>query len=206
MTRRQVVRGKRQVLEPAAGTESAPLAVSRLATCRIFLPLPLPLLPSLPLLLLLPLASCSVNYSFTGGDVGQAKTFTVEAFQPRAPLATPTGAQLFTETLRDLLQAQTPLDQVRANADIRFEGEITGYDVQPVAIQANETAALNRLTMTVTVRYSNALDRSKNSEFSVSRFADYDSGQDLSTVEGTLVGEISRQLSQDIFDRTLGNW
>jgi hypothetical protein len=152
------------------------------------------------------LSGCKVKYDFTGGDVGQAKTFTVETFQARAPLSTAQTAQAFSEILRDLLQAQTPLDHVSTGADVKYEGEITGYDVQPVAIQANETAALNRLTITVSVRYTNAIDKTRNSEFSVSRFADYDSSQDLSTVETSLVTEISKQLAQDIFDRTLGNW
>lgn len=158
------------------------------------------------ILLLALLCGCRVNYSFTGGDVGSARTCSVEVFQPRAALATPQSAQTFTETLRDLLQAQTPLNMVRADGDVRFDGEITGYEVQPVAIQASETAALNRLTMTVNVRYVNATDKAKNSEFSVSRFLDYDSTQDLATVESTLVAQISQQLAQDIFDRTLGNW
>jgi hypothetical protein len=50
------------------------------------------------------------------------------------------------------------------------------------------------------------LEPKKNTEFTVSRFADYSSGQDLTAVESQLVTEIGRQLAQDIFDRTLGNW
>jgi hypothetical protein len=83
---------------------------------------------------------------------------------------------------------------------------LTGYDVQPVSIQANETAALNRLTITVAVTYVNTLDPKKNAEFSVSRFADYNSAQDLVSVEEQLVAEIGKQLAQDIFDRTIGSW
>lgn len=150
---------------------------------------------------------CTVSYSFTPqASVGGAKSFSVEQFEARAPLSTAQSAQTFTETLRDLLQAQTPLDQQRTDGDVQFAGAITTFDVQPVAIQANETAALNRLTMAVQVRYTNATDKAKDSEFNVSRFADYSSTQDLSTVEAALVAEISKQLSQDIFDRTLGNW
>ena len=78
--------------------------------------------------------------------------------------------------------------------------------VQPVSIQANETAALNRLTITVTISYVNTLDPKKNLETTISRFEDYSSSQDLATVEEQLVQNIGKQLSQDIFDRTLGNW
>ena len=112
----------------------------------------------------------------------------------------------FTETVRDLLLAQTPLKLAQTEGDVQYSGSITGYDVQPVNIQANETAALNRLTITASVTYVNTLEPKKNTEFSVSRFADYSSSQDLTAVESQLVTEISKQLAQDIFDRTLGNW
>ena len=152
------------------------------------------------------LPSCKVNYSFTGGDVGTAKTVSVDLFQARAPLATPLSSQVFTETLRDLLLAQTPLRLDPNEGDVQYTGSIIGYDVQPVSIQANETAALNRLTITVSMIYVNNTDPKKNAEATFSRFADYSSSQDLVQVEETLVQEISRQIAQDIFDRTLGNW
>ncbi|MBV6405793.1 MAG: hypothetical protein GFGODING_02574 [Flavobacteriales bacterium] len=162
--------------------------------------------PLFLLAMLLPTA-CKVNYSFSGADIpAAAGTYGVAVFEARAPLSSPRTAQVFTETLRDLLQAQTPLKLVREGGDLRYEGAITGYDVQPVAIQANETAALNRLTITVSVTYTNTLDATRSSTFSVSRFADYDSGADLVAVEEGLVRTISDQLVQDIFDRTLGNW
>ena len=161
---------------------------------------------SVILLFVLLMASCRVNYSFTGGDVGNARTMTVELFQARAPLATPNSAQVCTETVRDLLLAQTPLKLARENGDVQYSGSITGYDVQPVNIQANETAALNRLTISLSVTYVNTLEPKKNSEFTIARFVDYDSSQDLAAVEEQLVAEISKQLAQDIFDRTLGNW
>ena len=151
-------------------------------------------------------AGCRVTYSFTGGDVGNARTVSVELFEARSPLATPQSAQVFTETLRDLLLAQTPLKLAREEGDVQYSGAIVGYDVQPVSIQANETAALNRLTLTVKVTYVNTLEPKKNSESTFSRFADYESSQDLVSVEDNLVEQISEQLAQDIFDRTLGNW
>ena len=150
-------------------------------------------------------ASCAVNYSFTGGDPGNAKTMSVELFQARAPLATPNSAQVFTETVRDLLLAQTPLKLAREIGDVQYSGSISGYDVQPVNIQANETAALNRLTITVSVVYLNTLEPKKNTEFTVARFADYNSAQDLTAVEEQLVTEISKPLAHDSLHRNLGN-
>lgn len=152
------------------------------------------------------LMGCRVNYGFTGGDPGNARTMSVELLQARAPLATPRSAQVLTETLRDLLLAQTPLKLTTEEGDVQYSGAIIGYDVQPVNIQANETAAMNRLTITVSITYVNTLDPKKNVETTFARFADYNSTQDLITVEEQLALDIGKQLAQDIFDRTLGNW
>lgn len=161
----------------------------------------------LGLALALLLAGCHVNYSLSGGTIPPgAKTLSVALFEARAPLCTPQSAQTFTEGLRDLMQAQTPLDLIARDGDVQYEGTVTGYDVQPVAIQASETAAMNRLTITVSVHYTNKLEPKANADLSLSRFADYPSTQDLSSVEEGLVRDISKQLAQDIFDRTLGNW
>ena len=163
-------------------------------------------LSGLVILVLLVFSGCRMNVSFTGGDVGDARTMSVEIFQPRAPLATPNSAQVFSETLRDLLLAQSPLKLAQTDGDLQYSGAITGYDVQPVNIQANETAALNRLTITVSVTYVNTLEPKKNAEFSMSRFTDYNSAQDLAAVEEELMKDVSKQLAQDIFDRTVGSW
>lgn len=153
------------------------------------------------------LPACTVNYSLSGGSVpADAKTLSVGSLSARAPLCPPQAALSITEALRDLMQAQTPLNLIKDDGDIAYEGAVTGYDVQPVSIQADETAAMNRLTITVSIQYTNRSDPKANAEFSVSRFADYSSTQDLGAVEDALVEDIGKQLAQDIFDRTLGNW
>ena len=161
----------------------------------------------LPVILLVLFGCKNVQYNFNGADIPvDAKTYSVELFEVRAPLANPIAGQTLTETVRDLLQAQTPLRYLPFEGDLQYTGSITGYDVQPVAIQGNETAALNRLTVKLKVDYINTVDEKKNKEFTVTRFADYDSSQDLSAVESELLQTISDQLAQDVFDRTLGDW
>jgi hypothetical protein len=153
------------------------------------------------------LISCTVRYSPVAAEIpAKAQTFSVGAFPARAPLAGPNVSISFVETLKDLMLQQTRLDLEKKNGDLKFEGAITGYAVQPVAIQGDETSALNRLTITVTVRYTNSFDREKNFELNFSRFADYDSSRNLADVEEVLIVEINDQLVQDIFDRSLGNW
>ena len=150
--------------------------------------------------------SCKINYGFTGGDTGNARSISISYFDNYAPLATPTLSETFTEELRDLFQAQTNLELVGNSGDLHFEGEVTGYRTAPIAVQGNETAALNRLTVTMKVRYVNTLDKAKNFESSFSRFADYDATADLSSVEDGLIEEIIDQLVQEIFNRSVGSW
>lgn len=153
------------------------------------------------------LSSCTVRYSPIAAEIpANAETFSVGAFPTRAPLAGPNVSLAFVETLKDVMLQQTRLDLVKKNGDLKFEGAITGYAVQPVAIQGNETSAMNRLTITVAVRYTNTLDRDKDFELNFSRFADYSSTQDLQQVQNVLIADINDQLTQDIFDRSLGNW
>jgi len=162
---------------------------------------------SIPFLFLVFLVSCTVRYSPVAAEIpAQAQTFSVGSFPVRAPLAGPNVSISFVETLKTLMLQQTRLDLEKKDGDLKFEGAITGYAVQPIAIQGNETSALNRLTVTVTVRYTNSFDREKDFELSFSRFADYSSTRNLADVEEVLMIEINDQLAQDIFDRSLGNW
>lgn len=151
--------------------------------------------------------SCKVNYSFTGASIPEdVKTVSVKTFQSYASLANANLSQSFTEALKDIFISQTNLDLVAKDGDIRFEGAITGYQVSSVAIQGNETAALNRLTITVKVKFTNIKDSKQNFETSFARFADYESSQNLASVEDELIKDINGQLTQDIFNRAVSNW
>ncbi|MBN2615347.1 MAG: LptE family protein [Bacteroidales bacterium] len=152
------------------------------------------------------LTSCGI-YSFTGASIPPgAKTISVGYFTNKASLVEPTLSQTFTNTLRDMFTNQTNLEMVPRNGDLRITGEITGYTITPQAIQANQTAALNRLTVTVQVQYVNTLDHSKDFEASFSQFKDYSSSDNFNTVKDGLLKEISNNLADNIFNRALVNW
>lgn len=151
--------------------------------------------------------SCKIHYSFTGGSVPpEAKTVSVQYFQNNASLAPPTLSQTFTEALRDKLSSQTRLALVNKGGDLGFEGSVTGYTTGPIAIQSTDQAALNRLTITVNVKYTCMFDEKKNFEQSFTRYADYTSDQNIASIEDQLTREINDQLVQDIFNRALNNW
>ena len=156
--------------------------------------------------ILLLFSGCKMHYGFSGATIPpEAKTVSVQYFQNTASLAPPTLSQTFTEALRDKL-AQTRLANVSKGGDLNFEGSITGYTTTPMAIQSSDVAALNRLTITVTVKYTCSFDEKKNFEQSFTRFADYNSSQSLTAVESELITNINEQLTLDIFNRALNDW
>ena len=152
-------------------------------------------------------SSCKVSYSFTGANISPAvKTYSVYYFPNRAKLVNPTLSQSFTEALREKLQRQTSLDEVQENGDLVFEGYIDGYEVRPMAIQAEDLAAQNRLTITVVLKYTNNVEPDQNVEQTFRAFEDFDANSSLADVEDGLVPEIIEKLNEDIFNATIANW
>ena len=151
--------------------------------------------------------SCKGVYSFTGADIdANIKTITIEYFQNRASLVQPNLSNVFTETLKDKFVSQTNLELINYTGDLKLQGEITNYNVTAQSFQGNETAALNRLTITVRVKYTNNIEPSKDFDTSFSRYADFQSSQSLSAVEASLIQEISEELVIDIFNKAVANW
>ena len=151
--------------------------------------------------------SCKVNYSMSGASIApDIKTFYVKYFQKTAALGPSLLSQEFSEKLKDKFLSQTNLKLSDKDPDLVFEGSITNYAVTPLAIQADETASKNRLTITVSVKFTNIKNDKQNFESSFSRFADYDSNLSLSAVENDLIREINEQLTEDIFNKSFINW
>jgi len=165
-------------------------------------------LSTVAIFLLVILSGCRVNYSFTGASISpDIKTITIGYFPNKSSIVVPTLSRDLTESLRDYFTSQTSLVLVERNGDLILEGTVTGYEPgKPVAIQGNETAALNRMTITVSVKFINRKDEKQNYEQSFSRYLDYSSTQPLSLVQNTLIEEINKQLVQDIFNKSVVNW
>jgi hypothetical protein len=150
---------------------------------------------------------CKVRLSMSGVDLGSAKTVSVAYFLNNASLSKPTYSAALTEALKDALTSQSPLTLATHGADLQFEGSVTAYGVTPIAISSgSDQAALNRLTITVSVKFTNNKDEKKNFESSFTRFADYPSSSNLNAVEDGLIKTINDQLVQDVFNKALINW
>jgi len=151
--------------------------------------------------------SCKVNYGFKGISIPpEAKTISVAFFQNNAAMASPSESQKFTEKMRDMVSSQTNLALTKQNGDLQFEGAIVDYSVSPVAVQSTDQAALNRLTVTINVKYTNSIDQSKSFNQNFQRFYDYSSSKTLSAIESEALDEINRQIAEDVFQKAFNNW
>ena len=150
----------------------------------------------------------TVKYSLSGASIPpDAKTFSVAYFPNNAPMVAPILSSTLTDALREKFANQTRLIQGDEGGDFAFEGEITNYTSSTASVSASsETAMLNRLTITVSVRFTNAIVEADSFNKTFSAFADYPSTQLLTEVEGELIPQIVDQLVTDIFQASAANW
>jgi hypothetical protein len=161
----------------------------------------------LSLFIITAFAGCRLKYSFTGGNVDpNIKTISILTFPNNATIVQPTLSQSLTEALRDKFSSQTKLTLVSRDGDLNIEGSITGYTTTPQAIQGNQTAALNRLTIVISVKFTNKLDEKMNFEQTFSRYEDYQSSLSLASVELSLIKDIDDALVEDVFNKAVVNW
>jgi hypothetical protein len=151
--------------------------------------------------------SCKIKYSLSGVNIDPLiKTISIQHFPNRAPVVQAQLSQLFTDALIDKVQGQTNLELVSLLGDVDFSGEIRNYETRPVAISGNETAALNRLTISVRVKFTNSINPDESYDSQFSRYEDYPSSQNLADVEDELIQLIVEQLIEDIFNKAFVNW
>jgi hypothetical protein len=155
--------------------------------------------------ILLGTASCGV-YSFTGAVI-EGKTINIHFIENNARTVAPSLSSVFTEKLRQRVLSQTSLAQVNSETtDYDLNGQITAYDVSVAAITGDQTSSKNRLTITVNIEFENRKNEKANFTQAFTRFADFNSDQNIQSVETQLINTISDQLADDIFNKAFVNW
>jgi len=151
--------------------------------------------------------SCG-TYTFSGASIPvEMKTISVQFFENNAILVVPYLSSQFTEALKERIRNQSRLNIKQGEADAGFEGRITDYTVRPVSIQGNDRAGLLRITVTVNVKYTNALKPELSFEESFNANQEFSLNQgSLEAQQQKLIPLINRQLTELIFNRAFANW
>lgn len=159
-------------------------------------------------LLILGTYACKVTFSFSGANISaDVKTYSVDYFQNKALLVVPYLSSKFTDKLNEHIRSKTGLVEMTNNdGDVRFEGQITEYSQRAIDIKKDETAASNRLTISVRVKFTNIKDDKFDYDSSFSNYADYTSDADFTSIEESLIDEIIEKIIEDIFNKAFVNW
>ncbi len=161
----------------------------------------------LPLLLI----GCKF-YSFTGASIPenvktvQVNLFTNDAANSIGSTFEPGLDRDFTNAMEEVLLNQTNLELTGVNGDLIYEGEITEYRVTPTTATAQQTAAQNRLTISINVRYINTNNEEDSFEIRFSHFYDYADTAQLQSVKADAHDEIFERITQDVFNQSLAKW
>ncbi|MBR9861065.1 hypothetical protein GYB22_10045 [bacterium] len=159
------------------------------------------------LLVLLPfIPGCGI-YSFSGTSIPEdVETFSVAFFENNAAIVSPLLSQNFTEKLKSKFISETNLSIVEENGDFAFSGYITRYSVDPISVQGDDNAQLNRLTITVNVKMESPDHPELSFEQSFENFQDFDANTNFASRESQLNDEITDLLIQQIFNKAAINW
>lgn len=157
-------------------------------------------------LFLLPLLFLSC-YSFKGTSIPpNIKTFFVDRFKNNALNAPPTLDQVFMEALKDKVRTESRLLFEDTDPDIEFVGTLVDFRVTSEAPQPGEIASINRLTIIVAIEYIDRRNEENGWKSNFSHFFDFESSQDLNSVQDEAIEVIQNQIMEDIFNKAFTNW
>ncbi len=153
--------------------------------------------------------SCTVSYGFRSpGSMNYdiVKTIAIADFPMKSDYVYAPLATQFNDDLKDLFVRQTPLTLVSRGGDLEIEGEITGYNQYNQAVQADGYSSETKLTITVNVRFVNHTNHDEDFEQQFSAFRTYDSRQLLTDVQDVYIAEMTKEITELIFNATVANW
>lgn len=137
------------------------------------------------------------------------KTFSIKTLESSAPNAPLSYAAKLTENIKDGIQNNSRLLLKTKSTDkeeVAIEGVISSYSIAPIAIQQGDNAAKNRLTISVNFTIFISKPKEDKMILTSSRFMDYDSNKDFSSIESELLEEINKQIVQDVINKLFSNW
>lgn len=146
-------------------------------------------------------------YSFSGASIpDHLGTVAVPLVEDRSFGGTPGLDQVLTDFLIERFARQTRLDlEPDENAaDAVLTAAIESYRNEPVAVTGDEVAALNRVTISVQVRYLDQVEDEEVLARSFSQFEQYPAAEIDREAETAAL--VLRQIADDIFTAATSDW
>jgi hypothetical protein len=156
------------------------------------------------------LNGCGV-YSFKDVSIPpEVKSIHIGFIENRARYVDPQLSPQLTDKLKQKISSQTKLTQIQTeNADYDVSAYVSAYDISTAGV-ANQTASINRLTVSVHLALKNRLNEQKlgtpDFETDISRNFDFPATQSFTDAQVSLLPQIVQQLTDDMFNRLFSNW
>jgi hypothetical protein len=156
------------------------------------------------------LFGCGV-YSFKDVSIPpEVKSIHIGFIENRARYVDPQLSPQLTDKLKQKISSQTKLTQIQTeNADYDVSAYVSAYDITTAGV-ANQTASINRLTVSVHLALRNRLNEQKlgtpDFETDISRNFDFPASQNFTDAQVSLLPQIVQQLTDDMFNRLFSNW
>lgn len=152
--------------------------------------------------------SISISLKDSGSTPEEWKSFSIKTLESSAPNCPLSYTAKLTEDLKDAIQNNTrlSLNTTTGSGEVYIGGIVNNYQVMPIAIQNNNSAAQNRLTIGVQFNINISAPKTETINLNTTRFADFNASTNLASVENQLLEDINTQLAQDLINKLLGNW
>lgn len=149
---------------------------------------------------------CHVSYGLRDVSIpADVKTVKVNFIENKARYVNPRLSPALTDKLRQKIVGQTRLTQTNGdNADWEISGYVNDYSVSTSGI-SQQQSSINRLTVAVHItlfkRKSN-----EQKEFDISHPFDFPATRTLQAAESELSDQITRDMTDEIFNRVFSDW
>lgn len=161
-------------------------------------------------MLLLTLCSGCGLYSFTGTTISpDIKSISIQNFENSAGEGPANLTQIVTNSFSDYYRRNTNLAVMQGQGDLQLEGQIVSFNYSPAAIQRNgqeDIAGLNRLTLTVQVRFANTKQPEKDFDQAFTISQDFPNTLDITQLSNVQIEQLTERLVIDVFNKTVADW
>ncbi|MCJ8163511.1 LPS assembly lipoprotein LptE [Pontibacter sp. E15-1] len=162
------------------------------------------------ILLLAVLSSSCGIYSLSGTTISpDIKTISIQNFENSSGEGPANLTQIVTNSFTDYYRRNTNLQVQQSAGDLQLEGQIVSFNYSPAAIQRDgqqDIASLNRLTISVQVRFTNTKQEDKDFDRAFTISQDFPDDLDITQLSNVQIEQLTERLVTDVFNKTVADW
>ena len=149
--------------------------------------------------------SCGI-YSFSGATVPkEVKTISIQYIQNKAPNAWTSIDRIFNQELKNKLVNEAGLKVNDANGDYEIKGSILSYTITAQSPTQGQIANAYRVAITVQIEFKdNVTEKKVQWTENFTNFEQYEG--DISGTEDAKITNISKSISNSIFNKIFSTW